>query len=334
MKGVFQVEMKKMIPLFMDYCMSRQLRPKTMLSYEQANRLFALWLEESEGVKHVEEVKEMHVRRYIVELQTRGKYTFTSNIRSRDINHPDRRTDYGHKITNITINNYLRNIRVFFAWLVEIECLPKSPMSKIRELPEQRSAKEYMTDGEVLLFLKSLDKSQFHEYRDYAASMLMLDCGTRLGETLSIEMDQLDLIEKSLRLPADKTKGRKERTVFFSNKTATELRHWIQFKDRYCDSDYLFPVKSTARAHQVSHFESAFQRYLKRVGITKHISPHTLRNNFAKRCLMNGMDIYTLSRLLGHSSVKVTEKAYLDVTDEDIKKRYLKFSPIENIFYK
>ena len=37
MKGVFQVEMKKMIPLFMDYCMSRQLRPKTMLSYEQAN---------------------------------------------------------------------------------------------------------------------------------------------------------------------------------------------------------------------------------------------------------------------------------------------------------
>ena len=123
-------------------------------------------------------------------------------------------------------------------------------------------------------------------------------------------------------------------TVLFSNKTATELRHWIQFKDRYCDSDYLFPVKSTARAHQVSHFESAFQRYLKRVGITKHISPHTLRNNFAKRCLMNGMDIYTLSRLLGHSSVKVTEKAYLDVTDEDIKKRYLKFSPIENIFYK
>lgn len=41
--------------------------------------------------------------------------------------------------------------------------------------------------------------------------------------------------------------------------------------------------------------------------------PHCLRNNFAKRCLMNGMDIYTLSRLLGHSSVKVTEQAYLDL---------------------
>jgi len=59
----------------------------------------------------VEEVKEIQVRRYITELQSRGKYTFTSNIRSRDINHPDRRTDYGHKITNITINNYLRKGR-------------------------------------------------------------------------------------------------------------------------------------------------------------------------------------------------------------------------------
>lgn len=328
------MEMKKMIPLFMDCCISRQLRPKTMLSYEQACRLFALWLEESEGVKHVEAIKDMHIRRYIIELQSRGKYTFTSNIRSRDINHPDRRTDYGHKITNITINNYLRNIRVFFSWLVEIECIPKSPMAKIQTLPEQRNAKEYMTDEEVLLFLKSLDKTKFHEYRDYAAAMVMLDCGTRLGETLSIEMDQLDMIEKSIRLPAEKTKGRKERTVFFSQKTAKEIRHWIQFKDRYCDSDFLFPVKETGRHHQVSHYESAFQRYLKRIGITKHISPHTLRNNFAKRCLLNGMDIYTLSRLLGHSSVKVTEKAYLDVTDEDIKKRYLKFSPIENIFYK
>lgn len=43
---------------------------------------------------------------------------------------------------------------------------------------------------------------------------------------------------------------------------------------------------------------------------------------------MNGMDIYTLSRLLGHSSVTVTERAYLDLTDEDIGKRYRRFSPI------
>lgn len=53
-----------------------------------------------------------------------------------------------------------------------------------------------------------------------------------------------------------------------------------------------------------------------------------LRNNFAKRCLMNGMDIYTLSRILGHSSVAVTEQAYLDLTDEDLGKRYQHYSPV------
>ena len=46
---------------------------------------------------------------------------------------------------------------------------------------------------------------------------------------------------------------------------------------------------------------------------------------------MAGMDIYTLSRILGHSSVTVTEKAYLDLTDNDIRRRYQHFSPIENM---
>ena len=56
-----------------------------------------------------------------------------------------------------------------------------------------------------------------------------------------------------------------------------------------------------------------------------------LRNNFAKRFLMAGGDIYTLSRLLGHSSVTVTEKAYLDLTDDDIRQNYQRFSPLSNM---
>ena len=47
---------------------------------------------------------------------------------------------------------------------------------------------------------------------------------------------------------------------------------------------------------------------------------------------MTGMDIYTLSRILGHSSVKVTERAYLDLTDADIRRQYAKFSPVDSIF--
>ena len=182
--------------------------------------------------------------------------------------------------------------------------------------------------------LKGLDKSFFPEYRDYVLIMLMLDSGTRIGETLSAENDQLDLHERSLHLPADKTKGRKARTVFFSSKTARELKHWLQYRDRYCDFDFLFPVKQSGFTLQVSDFEKNFVKYCRRAGIKKRVSPHTLRNNFAKRCLLAGMDIYSLSRILGHSSVEVTEQAYLDVTEHDLKKQYGRFSPIEGIYMK
>ena len=102
-------------------------------------------------------------------------------------------------------------------------------------------------------------------------------------------------------------------------------------KDRYVETRSLFPTKATGRPVGVGTFETNFRNYLKRSGIKKELSPHALRNNFAKRCLMAGMDIYTLSRILGHSSVTITEKAYLDLTDSDIRRRYQAFSPMEHI---
>lgn len=109
------------------------------------------------------------------------------------------------------------------------------------------------------------------------------------------------------------------------------LQRWLRFKDRYIETKYLFPIKATGLPVQIGTFETNFSNYLKRAGIEKKISPHVLRNNFAKRCLMAGMDVYTLSRILGHSSVSVTEKAYLDLTDRDLRCRYQNFSPIENL---
>ena len=324
---------QRMIALFMDYCMSKQLRPKTMKSYEQALQLFARWLREEMEIDDVEDVKEPHIRSYIVDLQKRGKYTFCVNDRSKTANHPQNRRDYRQQVSNITINNYLRNLRVFFTWLEESDCIRKSPMRKVKEIPQERPPKEYLEDEEVMRLLKSMDRAYYSEYRDMLVMMLMLDAGTRLGETLSAELGQLNIETRSLYLPADKTKGRKERTVYFSEKTARELRRWLQFRDRYCESPYLFPIRHTGRKVQITTYETNFAKYIRRAGIQKRISPHTLRNNFAKRCLMSGMDIYTLSKILGHSSVTVTEQAYLDVTDADIRKRYSRFSPIDSIYY-
>jgi integrase/recombinase XerD len=150
----------------------------------------------------------------------------------------------------------------------------------------------------------------------------------RLGECSTVLVTDLELARKRINLRAEETKGRKDRTVYFSPKTETIIRRWLQFKDRYVESSYLFPVKRSGASIQVSNFETNFKHYLRRAKLSESISPHCLRNNFAKRCLMSGMDIYTLSKILGHSSVTVTEQAYLDLNDEDIGKRYQNFSPV------
>lgn len=318
---------------FMNWCQAKKLRPKTMKSYEQTIKLFERWLEDDTDVTRLQDIKEEHILAYILDLQQRGKYTFCVDDAAKLTNYPLHRRDYRKAISNTTINNYIRNLKVFFHWLYENEHIIHYPMKRVHALPQERKPKEYLEDDEVKKLLKSMDKSYFSEYRDLLIMMVMLDTGTRLGETLSIENNQLNLAEQNIFLPADKTKGRKARTVFFSNTTAKELRRWLQFKDRYCCSEYLFPVRHNGRMIQNSNYETRFKHYIQRIGIKKQISPHTLRNNFAKRCLLSGMDIYTLSRLLGHSSVSVTEAAYLDIADNELKKRYCQFSPLENIYY-
>lgn len=313
---------------YMIYCHSRQLREKTMNSYEQTLRLFERWCDEQMHIQTVDQVTEGVIRRYINDLQGRGKYTFYSNDQAKLCNFPDRRRDFRNPISTCTINNYIRNLRAFFNWL-DFECVTrKNPMKKIRQLKSERRAKEYLSDEDFKRLTSCLDKSYFPEHRDYAMIMLMMDSGMRLGECSCLRLSDIDLTKQQIYLRAEITKGRQNRTVYFSAKTEKLLRRWLQYKDRYVETDYLFPIKSTGFHVEVSVFETNFKRYVQRVGLSEKYTPHCLRNNFAKRCLMNGMDLYTLSRILGHSSAQVTEQAYLDLTDEDLGKRYQHYSPV------
>lgn len=316
---------------FMIYCRSKDLRPKTMASYEQALRLFERWLREEQHIDDVSKISESIIRRYIISIKDRGKYTFYSDEKQMKTNKPDRRRDYRNKVSDGTINNYLRNIRVFLNWLDESYILSKNPMQNIKPLRTTRKSKDFINDEDFIKLVGLLDKSYFSEYRDFIMINLMLDTGMRLGECTTLLLDDLDVSHRVIHLREDETKGRKDRVVFFSEKTERMLRRWIQYKDRYVETAYLFPIKSNGGHVSVGTFETNFKHYLRRAGLSENISPHCLRNNFAKRCLMNGMDIYTLSRILGHSSVEVTENAYLDLTEEDIGRQFEKFSPLATI---
>lgn len=316
---------------YMIFCRSRQLREKTLSSYEQSLRLFERWCGEALDIKSVDKITEGVIRRYINDIQERGKYTFCASDLSKEKNFPERRRDYRQPVSACTVNNYIRNLRAFFNWLDRDYVIQKNPMKKVQQLKTNRRAKEYISDEDFKRLISLFDRSYFSEHRDFAMILLMIDSGMRLGECSCLLLEDINLSKRQIALRAEVTKGRQNRVVYFSQKTETVLRRWLQYKDRYVESDYLFPVKHSGAHVDVHTFETNFKSYLRRAGINDKISPHCLRNNFAKRCLMSGMDIYTLSRILGHSSVTVTEQAYLDLTDEDLGKRYQHFSPLTNM---
>ena len=157
---------------FMVFCHSKQLREKTMASYERALRLFQRWCREQMNITEVDKVTDSVMRRYIKDLQERGKYTFYAVEKQKETNHPDRRRDFRKPVSVITINTYIRNLRVFFNWLEIEREIGKNPMKRVRQLKEDRPAKEYIKDEDFKRLVNSLDKSYYSEHRDYAIKFL------------------------------------------------------------------------------------------------------------------------------------------------------------------
>lgn len=317
---------------FMNYCEVKNLSQKTLKSYEQTLRLFVIYLKKEHKIKEAGDVRELHIMQYIKYLQERGKYTVVANYNSKVTNFPENRQDYKKEITKTTINNYIRNIKVFFNYMYDNRYITNNPIRRVRQLKNPRKVVGYIDDNNMNKLLKNFDLSKFHEYRDYVITQLIFDTGMRVGETLLIKECDVDFVRRTILLPADNTKGKKDRYVFFSPEMLKELKRWLQYKDRYKQCDYVFcTTKGTPL--KVSNYETNFKNYGMRIG-QPEIHPHQLRNNFAKRFLMGGGDIYTLSKILGHSSVTVTEQAYLDLQNEDLRVKYQKYSPLSNLIRK
>ena len=97
---------------FINYCDYKGLSKKTYGSYEQSLRLLVIYLKEKFAITKTEQVKEKHLKDYIDNLKERGKYTVVYNEKTKKTNNPQNRGDFGKKVSPVTINNYIRNMRV------------------------------------------------------------------------------------------------------------------------------------------------------------------------------------------------------------------------------
>lgn len=323
MRGEFDLQLDS----FMLHCDSKRLSPKTLKSYEQTLKLFGNFLEQELKIDDAVKVKSSHVRQYIKYLRERGKYTVSASEKSLNINYPNRREDYQKPVSEVTVLNYTRNIKVFFNFLKTEHEITINPMDTVEKIKPKRKQKQLLSKEELKLMLGVYNLTLFHEYRTWVQLRLILDSGLRATECCLLMPDDIDFRTKSILVK--NTKNGHERYVFFGHKMSTDLKRWMQHRDRYSDSPYLFPT-SRGTPLSVTNFESTVRKKGQKVGL--HIHPHLLRNSFAKYYILEGNgDFATLSRILGHSSVETTMKSYLDFSDKEIGRKYQQHSPLNNL---
>lgn len=311
---------------FMLYCDSKNLSDKTLSSYEQTLRLFQVYMSNEHNIDDVRKVKTRHIRQYIKYLRERGKYTVTANDNTNKINYPDRRNDLGKDLSDSTISNYIRNIKVFFNFLYREREIHDNPVDRVANIKPTRKQKEQIEPSDLKRFFNAMDITKFHEYRLYIQSRLCYDTGMRASESCSLKPEDIDFKFNSILIR--NPKNNKERFVYFSRKMNRDLKRWLKYRDRFSDSEYLFPtIRGTKQ--DVRNFNRSLSAVGKRIGIDIHA--HMLRNSFAKAYIIAGGDWSSLSRILGHSSAEVTQKHYLDFSNDEVRIQHSKFSPLDRI---
>lgn len=168
-------------------------------------------------------------------------------------------------------------------------------------------------------------------HRDKAILELLFSAGLRVSELCKLQKDDINLKKDEFTITG---KGRKSRVVFLSE----ESKYWITkyLKIRKDLNPYLFIShdKRTKTERSVGKKEyvpitsrsvqRAVQKYAKAAGITKQVTPHTLRHSFATDLLQNGADIRSVQSMLGHSSITTTQ-IYTHITDKELRNIHKKF---------
>jgi integrase/recombinase XerD len=212
-------EMDLQLDSFMLYCDSKHLSKKTLRSYEQTLRLFALYLKDEFKINDAAKVKSSHVRHYIKYLRERGKYTVVAREKSKQVNHPDHRHDFNKQISDTTIANYLRNTKVFFNFLYSEREIEVNPVENIENIKPTRKKKALLSPEELKKVLDTFDLTVFHSYRTWIQTHLILDTGIKATECCNLRPENIDFRNKSILI--ENPKNNQERAFILDLKCPT-----------------------------------------------------------------------------------------------------------------
>jgi integrase/recombinase XerD len=212
----------------------------------------------------------------------------------------------------------LSALRRFYQYLAREGKITEDPSARIAAPKLGRPLPKLLTEEEVEALLAAPVIEDPLGLRDRAMLELLYACGLRVTELVSLTFSQVNLRQGVVRITG---KGNKERLVPFGEEAAAWLERYVQTARpelaRGHTSSMLFPGRQ-GEALSRQAFWYRIRHYAQRAGITKHLSPHTLRHAFATHLLNHGADLRVVQLLLGHSDLSTTQ-IYTHIARERLK---------------
>jgi len=238
--------------------------------------------------------------------------------------------EQGQSMTILTQSYHLIALRSFLGYCSKRDIHTLTP-EKV-ELPKaKRKQVTFLTQDETERLIAAAHDQSPSGLRDKAILELLYSSGLRVSELCNLNRDHINLERGEFMV---RGKGQKDRPVFISPEATEWLATYLE--SRRDSTKPLFIRYSGAKTGEEESFrltprsvQRMVSHYAKLAGITKQVSPHTLRHSFATDLLMNGADIRSVQSMLGHSNIATTQ-VYTHVTDQHLREVHQKFHRSKN----
>jgi integrase/recombinase XerD len=221
---------------------------------------------------------------------------------------------------------HLITIRGLFRFLVNEKFMPVNPVKEVDIPRTGRPLPDIITVPEVAALLDAIDTTHPRELRNAAMLEIMYGAGLRVSELIHLHTQDVNLDANIVRVTG---KGDKERMVPLGTRAAIVTREW---KDRgrprmlkNITSPYLF----TARAGKPmtrQGFWKIIKKYAVSAGISRNVTPHTLRHSFATHLLEGGADLRSVQIMLGHTDISTTQ-IYTHISRDYLLRMHERYHP-------
>ena len=230
-------------------------------------------------------------------------------------------------LADITIRNTYKSVAAFLHWY-EAEVEPpdwRSPTNKVQAPKITDAPIQPIPIKDAYQVIKKCPTDNLG-IRDRAILSVLLDTGIRAAELLALDVEDLNMASGQILIRHGK--GDKTRAVYCGKETRRVLRRWLSVREN--KNSALFTSLDNWERLTYSGLRWLIIRAFERAKVP-YKGIHTFRRLFALTLLRQGVDVVTISRLLGHSTTEVV-KRYLAQTDDDLHIAHAKASPVDNGF--